>query len=226
MQAARASYVGLSAVYSTGNASVALSELENATKRAPWEPIYYVQLAELLQQLGRTEEAAEQAQLAIEKSFYNPGLTPQLAQIIAAAGDLDAAVEAVREAAGRDPLAPGVQSSAANLMTRVGAAKQAIGEADAARRLYDEALGLVADRAAAVVELARLAAEGGDDDEAIMLTRASVALETANDESEGESSEEEAECEACAICGRTYKHEHVRSLTTSGLISTLDSDED
>lgn len=57
--------------------------------------------------------------------------------------------------------------------------------------------------------------------------RRAGALEAANDESDGESSEEEAECESCAICGRTYKHEHVRSLTTSGLAnSTLDSDED
>lgn len=172
MQAARASYVGLSEIYSTGNASVAIGELEKAIDRAPWEPIYYVQLAEILQNVGQTERAADNAKLAIEKSFYNPGLTPQLAQLIASTGDLDTAIDAVREAARRDPLAPGVQTAAARLITTAGTVRNSGGDVAAAQELYDEAEGLVSGRPVALLDLAEVARDGGDSTASLSFVRA------------------------------------------------------
>lgn len=175
MQAARASYVGLGAAYTSQDGATALKELTNATNRAPWEALYHIQRAEILQGFGRLEEAAEEAKIAAEKSFYNPGITPSLAQLVASAGDTDTALTFVREAVKRDPLAPGVRASAAKLMAQIGATKNTAGDAAAAQALYDEALGLVEGRSAAMVDVGKAMADGGDDTTALTTIRAGLA---------------------------------------------------
>lgn len=182
MQAARASFLGLGAAYQAQDGATAFKELTSATDRAPWEPVYHIQLAEILQGLGRIEDAAAEAIIAVERSFYNPGITPQLAQLVANAGDTDTAVEFVREAVRRDPLAPGVSAAAARLMTQVGATKNTAGDAAGAQALYDEALALVGGRAAAIVELGKAATEGGDDATAVTMVRTGLAVGDATDE--------------------------------------------
>lgn len=167
MQAARASYLGLGAAYSSQDGNTALEELTNATDKAPWEALYHIQRAEILQGFQRLEDAAAEAKIAAEKSFYNPGITPQLAQLIASSGDTETALFLVREASRRDPFAPGVQAAAAKLMVQVGAITKSTGDAAAAQALYDEALGLVEGRANAIADLAKAASDGADDDTAL-----------------------------------------------------------
>jgi len=182
MQAARASYVGLGAIYGAQDGATALRELTTATDKAPWEPLYHIQRAEILQSLQRLPEAAEEAKIAVEKAYYNPGVTPQLAQLVAAGGDVDTAVEFVRRAVESDPLAPGVRAAAARLIAQVGAAKTAAGDAAGGQALYDEALGLVGEKAASIAELAQAAVDGGDDTGAVTLARTASSTADATDE--------------------------------------------
>ena len=182
MQAARASYLGLGAAYTTQDGATALKELTNATEKAPWEPLYHIQRAEILQSLQRLPEAAEEAKIAVERSFYNPGVAPQLAQLVAAAGDVDTAVDFVREAVARDPFAPGVRASAARLMAQVAGAKTVAGDTAGGQALYDEALGLVGAKAASIADLAQAGADGGDDTGAVTLARTASTTADVTDE--------------------------------------------
>lgn len=156
MQAARASYVGLSAIYSTGDAGTALRELDSATDAAPWEAIYWVQLTEVYQSVGATESAAAAAREAAERSHFNPGLTPSLATVIANSGDLATALEFVERAIANDPLAPGVSKSGADLYAQAGVQSVALGDVDTARSRFERALEIDPDNVVAREQLANL----------------------------------------------------------------------
>lgn len=159
LRAANSSYNGLQVYYGTGELKRVLEDMEKATRLAPWEAIYKLQLAESLVEVGDYESARSVAIKAAQQSFYQGGIASNLAAIVFDSGDLLGGIEIMENAVRNDPHAPMLKENLAVIKV-LGTQEFLIrGDRQTARKLLEEALTLEA--SGAVEGLAELRQELG-----------------------------------------------------------------
>lgn len=140
VRAAMSSYSGLQAYYSTGDLSFAEEKLQGAATRAPWESIYWLQLAEIKTESGDLPGAAPYALRAAEKSRFQGPIVVSAVAIVFDSGNTEGSLEIMRKAVANDPFAPSLRDKMAILAVLSAERYRSAGDIETARSLLQEAL--------------------------------------------------------------------------------------